>query len=171
MQLHHRWGALAALFACLGLGVAADKDEKVQLSKEEQILVDLANEARKEQKLGAVKVNALLCKAAAGYSKVMIKDAKKAHELFDNKDAKIHEIDGSNVGKRLDDVRYDYTQCGENVAIAYKLDQMKKTHENWMGSQYHRANILSKEFAEIGIAVVKRPDSDEWFITQVFGTR
>jgi uncharacterized protein YkwD len=171
MQLRHRWIALAALFACLGLCAAADKDEKVKLSKEEQYLVDLANEARKEEKLGALKVDPLLCKAAANYSRVMIKDAKKAHELLDKGDPKIHEIDGTNVGKRLDDVGYDYTDCGENVAIAYNLDQMKKVHESWMGSKYHRANILGKEFKDIGIAVAKHPDRDEWFITQVFGVK
>jgi len=171
MQLHHRWVALAALLACLGLCSAADKDDKAKLTKEEQYLVDQVNEARKKEKLGAVKVDPVLCKAAAGYSQVMIKNYKKARELMDKKDPKVHEVDGTNVGKRLDDVGYDYTECGENVAVAFSLDQMKKVHDNWMSSKYHRENILDKKFQEVGIAVVKHPDRNEWFITQVFGTK
>lgn len=173
MQFHHRWVAVAALFACLGLSWAADekKEEKGKLSKEEQILVDLVNEARKKEKLDALKVEPLLNKAAAAYSQVMIKDFKKARALMEKMDPKAHEIDGTTVGKRCDDAGYDYTECGENVAMAFSLDQMKKVHDSWMGSKYHRANILDKKFTEIGIAVVKHPDRNEWYITQVFGTR
>jgi uncharacterized protein YkwD len=173
MQLHHRWLALAALLACLGFCTAADKDDKPKLSKEEQYLVDQVNEARKKENLGALKVDPLLCKAAANYSQVMIKNDKKARELMDKKDPKVHEVDGTNVGKRCDDVGYDYTECGENVAISYGVsaEQIKKVHDNWMGSKYHRANILDKKFQEIGIAIVKHPNGKEWFITQVFGSR
>ena len=171
MHIPCSWVAVVAFSACLGIGSAADKKEDAKLSKEEQQLVDLANEARKKQKLPALKVNALLNKAAANYSRVMIKNAKKAVEMMAKKDPKVHELDGTTVGKRFDDLGYNYTEFGENVAVAYNLNQMKAVHDAWMKSKFHRDNILDKLFAEIGLAVVKHPDRNEWYITQVFGTR
>jgi uncharacterized protein YkwD len=173
MLAHCRWLAVAGFLTCLGLSWAADKEEEeVKLSKEEQILVDLANQTRKKEKLGVLKVNPLLNKAAVYYSGVMIKQPDKARKLMEKLDHAAHELDGKKIGDRLDDFKYDWTECGENVALAFSLDQMKKVHDSWMGSKYHRENILDKKFTEIGIAVVKHPDrKNEWYITQIFGTR
>jgi uncharacterized protein YkwD len=172
MHSLHRWFAVAALFTCLGLCWSADKEEEKErkLSKEEQLLVDLTNEARKEKGLKPLKVNFLLNKSATYYSGVMIKQREKAIKLMEKKDHVVHELDGKKVGDRLDDVKYDWTDCGENVAAAYAADQMKKVHEGWMASKYHRDNILDKAFTEVGMAVVKHPDRKEWYITEVFGS-
>lgn len=159
------------LLAGVGFAAAADKDDPAKISKEEQLLIDLANEARAKEKLPALKPNAKIAKAAAGYSAFMTKNSKQARELMEKSDEKVHELDGKGHGKRLDDVSYDWSVCGENVALAYSLDQIKLVHERWMASKYHRANILNKEYEEIGIGVVKHPDKKEWYITQVFGTQ
>jgi len=49
--IHCRWVAVVGLMAGIGLGWAADQEKPVKLSKEEQYLVDLANQARREKKL------------------------------------------------------------------------------------------------------------------------
>jgi len=170
MLLHQRWIALVACLTCLGICAAADKDEPAKPSKDEQLLIDLANEARTKAKLKPLKPNALAAKAAANYSAFMAKNGKKARALMEKGDAKVHELDGKNPGKRLDEVEYDWGNCGENVAMAFSLDQLKQVHQRWMDSKYHRESILGKDFEEIGIAIVKNPDKNEWFITQVFGT-
>jgi uncharacterized protein YkwD len=135
------------------------------------MLVDLANKARKEKGLPELTVNAALNKAAVFYSGVMIQEAAKAKKMMKDKDHTVHELGGTNIGQRLDKFGYDYADCGENVAVANKLtpDEMAVIHKNWMGSKYHRANILA--FREIGVALVKHPKSNEWYATQAFGLK
>ncbi|MBY0527156.1 MAG: CAP domain-containing protein [Gemmataceae bacterium] len=150
---------------------ADKKEEKPKVSKEVQLLLDLTNEARAKQKLPPLKSNDTLAKAAMAFSGVMIKNDKKARELMDNRDPKVHELGGKNVDKRLDDVGYEWTECGENVAIALKGDQFRPVFEAWMKSKVHHDNIVSTKYDEIGIGIVKHPDKMEWYITQIFGSR
>lgn len=171
MHIFFRWVAVVGFLVGFGLSWAAGEEKPVKLSKEEQYLVDLTNEARQKEKLPALKVHPLLNKAAANYSQVLIKNAEKAVEMMAKKDKMVHELDGTTVGKRFDDLGYNYTEFGENVAVAYNLNQMKAVHDAWMKSKFHRDNIMDKLFAEIGLAVVKHPNRNEWYITQVFGTR
>jgi uncharacterized protein YkwD len=88
-----------------------------------------------------------------------------------DKDHTVHELGGTNIGERLDKFGYDYADCGENVAVANKLTphEMALVHRNWMGSKYHRANILA--FREIGVGLVKHPKTNEWYATEAFGLK
>lgn len=154
-----RWAAALALGTCLALSAAAEEKEMPKLTREEQLLVDLTNKARAKEKLGELKLNAVLQKVAAAHSANMVKQSKLEHEL-----------DGKRVLDRLDDAGYDYTFCGENIGMRSDLKGMDKVFEAWMKSKTHRENILNGKFDEIGLAIVKHPKKDEWYVTQVFGT-
>ena len=155
-----RWAGLVVVVVVLSAGAMAGAEpEAPKLSKQEQQLVDLTNKARAKEKLSQLKPNPLLCKAAHNHSANMAKQQKMEHEL-----------DGKRVDKRLDDVKYDFELCGENIGQLGSLKDVPKLFDSWMKSKTHRDNILAPKFAEIGLAIVQDPKTKEWYITQVFGT-
>jgi uncharacterized protein YkwD len=168
----------ACLFAVAVLGCAAlpwsaaeEKKEQPTMAKEVQLLVDLTNQARAKEKLPPLKSNDTLAKAASAFSVIMIEHDKKAREMMDKLDPKVHELGGKNVDKRLDDFNYDWTACGENVAIALRTDHYRTIFDVWMKSKVHRDNILGRDYEEMGIGIVKHPQKQEWYVTQIFGTQ
>jgi uncharacterized protein YkwD len=156
--------AAVAVSGFLSLPVSADDDKDApKFSKEEQTaiqtLVDLTNKARAKEKLSPVKVNALIVKAAYGHSANMAKQRKLAHDL-----------DGKSVKERLDDVKYDWETCGENVGNLDRLALAQALFDGWMKSAEHRRNILDGKFEEVGIAIVRDPQGKLFYVTQNFGT-
>lgn len=67
-------------------------------------------------------------------------------------------------------VGYRYRRLGENIAAGAFITNQKIIN-GWMQSPGHRKNLLSGEFKEIGVAVVKgRLEGGEgWIAVQVFG--
>ncbi len=67
-------------------------------------------------------------------------------------------------------VGYRYKRLGENIASGAFITNQKIIN-GWMQSPGHRKNLLSGEFEEIGVAVVKgRLEGGEgWIAVQVFG--
>ncbi len=67
-------------------------------------------------------------------------------------------------------VGYRYKMIGENIAAGAFITNQKIIN-GWMQSPGHRKNLLSGQFEEIGVAVVKgRLEGDEtWIAVQVFG--
>lgn len=138
------------------------KDEKPKLSKEEQQILDLTNEARAKMKLPPFKPNALLAQAALAHNQNMAKQKKIDHIL-----------DGKNPADRADAVKYDWASCNENLAWIEKNGKIQMIFDGWMKSKVHRDNILG-DFEEIGISVHEDKSKGGlggWFFTQVFGTQ
>jgi uncharacterized protein YkwD len=134
------------------------KDEpKLELSKLEKDILELTNKERDKEKLPPLVTNALLFKAARGHSANMAKKGELNHVL-----------DDKNPGKRLDDVGYSWLEVGENIALGTD-ETAADILKLWMGSELHKANILNKDFKQIGIGVAKN-DKGELYYTQVFGT-
>lgn len=67
------------------------------------------------------------------------------------------------------EVGYDYLYAGENLARDFN-DSISMI-EAWMGSTKHRENILSKDYTQIGLAVVngKLKGVETTLVVQVFG--
>ncbi|MCK9229026.1 MAG: CAP domain-containing protein [Syntrophorhabdaceae bacterium] len=65
---------------------------------------------------------------------------------------------------------YRYSRLGENIARGWYLND-KEIVDGWMQSPGHRKNILSPDYAEIGVAVVKGTfeGSEAMIGVQVFG--
>ncbi len=127
-----------------------------EISKAEQELIDLTNKERAKEKLPALKPNALLFKSARGHSADMAKKGELEHKL-----------DGKNVADRADTVGYRFEDIGENIAVTDN-ETPAAIVKLWMGSEGHRANILNKDFVDVGIGVVKNDKGDTYY-TQVFG--
>src|SRR5690242_15636055 len=100
---------LAAALPGAGLSFADTKPDETKLSKEEQRVLDLANEARAKEKLPPLKANATLAQVARAHAANMAKQHKMDHVL-----------DGKNPAQRVDKAGYDYSSMGENIAVADK---------------------------------------------------
>lgn len=150
---------LLVLFIMLGMLPAQEKDSKeFKLSKEEEAILTLTNEAREENKLPALKPSQTLCEVARAHSLNMAKQGKMEHIL-----------DGKKPSQRVKEAGYIFKAVGENIAAGTKM-KPKKAFELWMGSKPHKENILRGEYLEIGIGIAK-DDRGEVYYTQVFGTR
>ena len=74
--------------------------------------------------------------------------------------------DGRPFDTALEEAGFSVSAAGENIAYDYK-GTAESVVSLWMNSQYHRENILSKEFNYIGVAAVQRSDG-RYYWTQLF---
>jgi uncharacterized protein YkwD len=151
--------ALVALGAGLSWCAAQDKKDETKLSKVEQRILDLTNEARAKEKLEPLKVNATLLKVARAHSANMARQHKMEHVL-----------DDTNPAQRAEKAGYDYRSVGENIASGTKGASLAAIFKGWMDSKLHRENILNPKYQEIGIGLAT-DDKGETYYTQVFGTQ
>ena len=155
---------LVALFliAFVGSAIAEEPEKKktgkLELSKEEQTVLELTNKEREKEKLPALKPNKLLFEAARAHTANMAKKGEMNHEL-----------DGKNPSQRVKAVGYDYAWVGENIAAGEQWS-LPGLMEAWMKSDHHRENILKEQYDEIGIGAVKGSDGKIYY-TQVFGAQ
>jgi uncharacterized protein YkwD len=125
-----------------------------------QAVVELTNQERLKQGLPALKVNALLTKAAELKLSDMVTGQYFEHVSPSG-------VGPSDLAKK---VNYEYVVVGENLAegdFTSDADLVK----GWMDSPGHRANILNTKYEEIGIAVRKAKlfGNDVWIGVQEFG--
>lgn len=71
----------------------------------------------------------------------------------------------------LDKVGYDYEYAGENLAVNFTNSE--DVSNAWMNSPLHRANILSENYKEIGMAMHDGvyENKDTIFVVQMFGSQ
>jgi uncharacterized protein YkwD len=150
---------LVPIFAILMLAgwTAADEPKKdkdeFKLSKEEQEILELTNKERKDAGLSALKPNPKLFKAARDHSENMAKQGELNHTL-----------DAKGPAERLADVGYKQRGWAENIAMGQRMPA--EIVQMWMGSEMHKANMLSQH-TEIGIGVTAAADGTRYW-TQVF---
>ncbi|MBA2124664.1 CAP domain-containing protein [Hyphomicrobium methylovorum] len=131
----------------------------------EQRIVEMTNKVRAEHKLEAVKVNAILTKAARSYADKLARSG-----LFS------HTADGRQPGERAESAGYRYCAIGENLAMnqdsrGFRAEDLASQAMNgWINSPGHRANILMTNATEIGAGVAKAPGAKGKYISvQLFG--
>lgn len=105
------------------------------------IVTSLANEGRKEVNVPELTYNKALEAAATMKVNDMIAKNYFAHVG----------PGGKQPWNWIDEAGYYYQYAGENLAINYS-DSID-VHRAWMNSPTHRANILNRNFNEIGVAV------------------
>lgn len=78
--------------------------------------------------------------------------------------------DGTDIAALAETYGYDYLNIGENLALG-DFHSSTDVVTGWMNSPGHRANILNREFTEIGVAAVEGNWKGErvWFAVQEFG--
>jgi uncharacterized protein YkwD len=140
----------------------APEETGVKLSEHEQQLLKLLNEARAREKLPPLRPNAILCKVARQHAANMARQEKMEHKL-----------DGKKAPQRVEEAGYDYRLVGENVAFSEGDDEqtvpVEEVHQSWMKSEVHRANILKKDYEEVGLGI-GRNAKGQLYYAQVFGT-
>ena len=125
------------------------------------VLLQLVNDARKKgckcgntyyPPVAALTWNNQLERAAYGHSTDMFRNRYFSHTGSD----------GSGTGERITNAGYSWRFFGENIAEGYPSE--KEVVKGWLGSPGHCANIMSKNYREMGAARV----GDYW--TQDFGS-
>jgi uncharacterized protein YkwD len=77
---------------------------------------------------------------------------------------------GKDAGDLAKEVGYNYKSLGENLALGDFMSE-KELVDAWMNSPGHRANILNKDFTQIGVAtgLNQYKDRKTWLAVQEFG--
>jgi hypothetical protein len=124
-------------------------------------IVELTNEDREKYGLNDLKSNSKLSSAALAKANNMFKLQYWNH-FGPNGESPWDFIKGSG---------YTYVYAGENLAKGFKTAQ--GVEEAWMASPTHRANLLSGNYKEIGVAVVsgKLLGEDVILVVQMFGNQ
>ena len=141
-----------------------DKEERIQemiiqtveLSQEEQEILDLANEYREQNGLEALKPLARLQQTA----KI------KAKDLVENEYFSHHSKQLGTPFEMLKANQVVYDIAGENLAGNMTP---KKAVESWINSKTHRENILEGRFNYTGVSAIESPIYGKVFVQLFIG--
>jgi hypothetical protein len=125
-----------------------------------QKIIDLANADRADKGVYRLVENDKLNKAAEDKAQDMIAKNYFAH----------NSPEGVNPWHWFEKEDYDYSFAGENLAMDFT--SVEKMNQAWLDSPTHRANILNKNFREIGVAVKEGIISghETTVVVQLFGS-
>ena len=124
------------------------------------ILTDLTNEERVQNKAPLLVQNDLLNKAAQ-----MKAEDMATHQYFAHTSP-----EGKNPWYWFKQVGYNFSSAGENLAVNFF--ESSDVAQAWMNSPTHRANIVKKDYKEMGIGVAKGiyKGQNTVFVVELFGT-
>jgi uncharacterized protein YkwD len=152
-----------ALFTFCTKGAApAAIENDIPSTVNKTVLLQLVNDARKKgcncgetyyAAAAALTWNDQLEKAAYNHSNDMYQQKYFSHTGSD----------GSGSGERISRVGYNWKYFGENIAAGFPTE--REVVAGWLSSPGHCANIMNKNYSEMGVAKV----GDFW--TQDFGSR
>jgi uncharacterized protein YkwD len=117
------------------------------------------NEQRQKYNLGKLTSNVKLTTAALA----------KANNMFEEQYWDHFGPNGETPWQFIIATEYDYTYAGENLAKGF--DTSEGVVQAWLASPTHRENLLSGNYKDIGIAVVKGELQGEevYLVVQMFG--
>lgn len=123
-------------------------------------VISLTNQSRAEFKLGSFIQNGKLAQAAQAKANDMLAKQYFAHNT----------PDGHTPWDFIKSTGYAYLLAGENLAVDFT--EAENVETAWMNSPGHRANILNKDFQEIGIGISEGQFEGHHsiFVVQMFGT-
>lgn len=123
------------------------------------VLTSLTNEQRLQNNAPLLTENPVLVSAAQ----------LKANDMASRGYFSHNTPDGKTPWYFLDQVNYKYSLAGENLAINF-FESIDVANA-WMASPTHRANIVKKDYTEIGIAVASGTyeGRNAVFVVQFFG--
>jgi len=153
-------GGLKPILAALTLAVFLLPNYATFASLSADRIVDLINQTRTTNGLNTLKTNPLLDEAAKLKAEKLFTDQVFAHTTSDGKE----------FYQFLDDVHYNYLYAGENLAYDFYTEQ--GIVDAFMKSQAHKANVLRREYQEIGVAVMYGTMNSKYtnIIVVLFGT-
>ncbi len=123
-------------------------------------IISLTNESRSQFSLSALSENASLDKAAQAKADDMLKKGYFSHNT----------PDGKTPWDFIQNSGYNYLMAGENLAVNFT--ESEAVEQAWMNSPGHKANILNKNFEEIGVGISQGEFQGHTavFVVQMFGT-
>ncbi|HUC01966.1 MAG TPA: CAP domain-containing protein [Candidatus Paceibacterota bacterium] len=127
---------------------------------EANVLIDETNQSRTTNGLPELQVNPLLTAAAQDKANDMATKGYFAHTS----------PQGLTPWYWFEQVGYNFDYAGENLAVNFSDSQ--DVTDAWMNSPEHRANILSTDFTQIGIATAQGvyEGQETTFVVEEFGT-
>lgn len=135
------------------------------LPQVEQHIVEMTNQVRRQQKLPALKVNAMLAKAARAFAQKVATSGTFSHTA-----------DGRTPSQRADSAGYKHCDVAENLAMDEDIRGFDtgtlavQAIAGWMNSPPHRANIMRATVSDIGVGVARAPGPKPKFISvELFG--
>ena len=134
---------------------AADIPFNTSELQDEQQLLALANQSRRQAGAPPLKIDAGLSQAARVHAQAML-DAQQLSHQFDGEPSLAVRL-ASTTSLQLD-------REGENVALDYDAE---RGHEHLMLSPPHRANLLNPAYNVVGLAALR--NGDRLYIVQDFG--
>lgn len=151
------FGVLLLFLTSLTLGVMPASTRALGVSE----IVDLSNAARVTNGLPAFNYNLQLAAAAQ----------QKAEHMKSNKYFEHTAPDGTTGWYFIEQNGYAYTSAGENLAATN--EGSSAVVNGWLNSPGHRANLLSREYLEVGYGIVY-PDSFEnyrgiYYVVALYG--
>jgi uncharacterized protein YkwD len=151
-------GALAATVLMPALAFAWDTN--AFSTSDEELLVQLTNQARVDNGLGSLRVDSVLTSVARWRSQDMIDRNYMSHDI---------PPDGTKWFDELKRLGYCYVVTGENIGKNnYPDDVATQTIlDGFMGSPEHRANILGVTYTAIGVGAYKGSDGTHAW-TEIF---
>ena len=128
-------------------------EDESNLDDPEAYLLSLINTSRQEHGLQTLRRIKVLDQVAARHSRDMA-----THQFVGHLSAQT-----GTLTQRMARVDHPRTIYGENVALNTTIFD---AHLGLMNSLGHRRNLLSPEFTEIGLGIVR--GSSGWYVTEVF---
>ena len=119
----------------------------IELNTDEKQMLDLHNQTRIAKGLPQLCVHATLTEAARAHSQEMLDKGYLSHDSFN----------GDNLQTRLAHFGYTFPgysswDYGENISWGSSyMGEPENRFDAWMNSDDHKANILNKDYREIGI--------------------
>lgn len=126
---------------------------KSSMTAEEIQLFNLINSERTKHGLAVLKANNAVADVARAHSKDMADN-----NYFDHNNLK-----GQSPFTRLRNGGISYLAAGENIAINVSVPN---AHQAFMNSAGHRANILSRDYTDVGVGIVHK--GSRLYVTENF---
>lgn len=124
------------------------------------VVVDLTNQERNTNAVPELRRNAVLDEAARLKAEHMAREQYFAH----------YSPSGVTPWHWFAEVGYTFVHAGENLAIHFT--DSSAVVRAWMNSPTHRANIVNRQFTEIGVGTARGryQGYDTIYVVQLFGT-
>lgn len=132
---------------------SAPTTDKTVVSNVQQV-VDLVNAERAKVGLAPLKLNTSL----ANVAKV------KAEDMRDNNYFSHNSPQYGSPFDMMKSFGIQYSYAGENIAAGQKTPE--EVMKSWMNSPGHKANILNKNFTEIGVGLAKGGSYGTYWVQQ-----
>lgn len=122
-------------------------------------VINLTNQSRMAFNLSHLSESVLLVQAAQA----------KANDMADKGYFSHQSPDGRTPWDFIQSTGYNYLTAGENLAVNFS--EAESIEDAWMNSPGHKANILNKNFEEIGIGIAQGQFQGHTatFVVQMFG--